>query len=150
MQRIGRVDRRMNPEVEARLLADHPEQKGMRGRVEFWNFLPPEELDELLRLFARVTNKTLVISRTLGIEGRKLLTPDDDFDPVKELNEQCDGILTDPEKLRLEYSELVAAYPELAAKLPDFPLKAFSGKASPKPNTRAVFSATAFPVPIQI
>ena len=150
MQRIGRVDRPMNPEVEARLLADHPEQKGMRGRVEFWNFLPPEELDELLRLFARVTNKTLVISRTLGIEGRKLLTPDDDFDPVKELNEQCDGILTDPEKLRLEYSELVAAYPELAAKLPDFPLKAFSGKASPKPNTRAVFSATAFPVPIQI
>ena len=25
MQRIGRVDRRMNPEVEERLVADHPE-----------------------------------------------------------------------------------------------------------------------------
>ena len=25
MQRIGRVDRRMNPEVEERLIADHPE-----------------------------------------------------------------------------------------------------------------------------
>lgn len=27
MQRIGRVDRRMDPEVEARIVADHPEQK---------------------------------------------------------------------------------------------------------------------------
>jgi hypothetical protein len=147
MQRIGRVDRRMNPEVEARLLADHPDQKGLRGRVEFWNFLPPDELDDLLRLFTRVTNKALVISRTLGIEGRKLITPDDDFDPVRELNEQCDGTLTDPEKLRLEYSELVAAYPELAAKLPDFPLKVFSGKVSPKPDTRVVFFCYRVPRP---
>jgi superfamily II DNA/RNA helicase len=33
MQRIGRVDRRMNPEVEAQILADHPEQATQRGRV---------------------------------------------------------------------------------------------------------------------
>ena len=97
MQRIGRVDRRMNPEIEARIVADHPERKKLRGITAFWNFLPPDELDELLRLFQRVTHKTLVISRTFGIEGRKLLTPDDDFDPVKELNEQCDGQLSDTE-----------------------------------------------------
>ena len=33
MQRIGRVDRRMNPEVEERLVADHPEVAAVRGKV---------------------------------------------------------------------------------------------------------------------
>ncbi|MDD5268353.1 MAG: helicase-related protein [Methylococcales bacterium] len=139
MQRIGRVDRRMNPETEARLLADHPELKGQRGCIAFWNFLPPGELDELLRLFQRVTSKTLVISRTLGIEGRKLLTPDDEFEPVKELNEQCDGNLSDSEQLRLEYNQLLQDHPELAAKLPGMPLKVFSGKVSPQTHARALF-----------
>ncbi len=133
MQRIGRVDRRLNPEIEARIIADHPEQTTLRGRVEFWNFLPPDELDELLRLFQRVTHKTLVISRTLGIEGRQLLTPDDAFDPIKELNEQCDETLSVTEQLRLEYNALVAQYPDLAATLPNLPLKAFSGKALDSP-----------------
>jgi hypothetical protein len=139
MQRIGRVDRRMNPEVENRILADHPELKELRGKVAFWNFLPPDELDELLHLFQRVTSKVLVISRTLGIEGQTLLTPDDKFDPVKELNEQCDGKLSETEELRLEYVELVKQYPELAATLAHLPLKAFSGRASPRPGSRAVF-----------
>jgi hypothetical protein len=128
MQRIGRVDRRLNAEIEASIVADHPEQQKLRGQVEFWNFLPPDELDELLRLFKRVTDKTLVISRTLGIEGRQLLTPDDQFDPVKELNEQCDGSLSDVEQLRLEYQALVEQHPALAAELTGLPLKVFSGK----------------------
>lgn len=147
MQRIGRVDRRMNAEVEERILTDHPEQKKFRNTVSFWNFLPPEELDELLRLFQRVANKTLVISRTLGIEGSKLLTPDDDFDPIKELNEQVDGTMSDTEQLRLEYNRLIKEYPELASKLPGFPLKVFSGKALPKPGNRAVFFCYRIPRP---
>lgn len=147
MQRIGRVDRRMNPAIEARILAAHPEQKKLRGTVEFWNFLPPDELDELLRLFQRVAKKTLVISRTLGIEGRKLLRPDDAFDPVVELNEQCDGTLSAVEKLRLEYNELVKNHPDLASTLATFPLKVFSGKSSPKPDTRAVFFCHRIPRP---
>lgn len=147
MQRIGRVDRRMNPDIEARIIADHPERKKLRGKTAFWNFLPPDELDELLRLFQRVTHKTLLISRTLGIEGRKLLTPDDEFDPVKELNEQCDGQLSDTESLRLEYERLMAAQPELAAQLAGFPLKVFSGKESPKPGSRAVFFCYRIPRP---
>lgn len=147
LQRIGRVDRRMNPEVEARIIADHPEQQKLRGNIAFWNFLPPEELDELLRLFQRVTSKTLVISRTLGIEGRKLLTPDDEFDPIKELNEQCDGTLSETEQLRLEYNQLLTDHPELAASLPDLPLKVFSGKASPQAGTRAVFFCFRIPRP---
>ena len=75
MQRIGRVDRRMNPEVEKRLVADHPEVAASRGKVSFWNFLPPDELNAILTLCAKVTQKTLLISKALGIEDKKLLTP---------------------------------------------------------------------------
>jgi len=147
MQRIGRVDRRLNPEIEERIIADHPDRKKLRGKTAFWNFLPPDELDEILRLFQRVTHKTLVISRTMGIEGRKLLTPDDEFDPVKELNEQCDGQLSDTENLRLEYERLMAEHPELAGQLAGFPLKVFSGKAHPQPGSRAVFFCYRIPRP---
>ncbi len=45
MQRIGRVDRRLNPEIEERLVADHPDQADVRRKVAFWNFLPPAELN---------------------------------------------------------------------------------------------------------
>jgi superfamily II DNA or RNA helicase/HKD family nuclease len=147
MQRIGRVDRRMNPAIEAQIIADHPDRKKIRGKTAYWNFLPPDELDGILRLFQRVTHKTLIISRTMGIEGRKLLTPDDDFDPIKEINEQCDGHLSDTESLRLEYERLMTEHPELAGQLAGFPLKVFSGKASPKPDSRAVFFCYRIPRP---
>ncbi len=51
MQRIGRVDRRLNPEVEERMVADHPDQRPCAARSIYWNFLPPEELNELLTLY---------------------------------------------------------------------------------------------------
>jgi len=86
MQRIGRVDRRMNPAVEEQLVADHPELAAGRGKIAFWNFLPPEQLNAILTLYTKVTQKTLMISKTLGIEGKKLLTPDDDYDALKEFN----------------------------------------------------------------
>jgi superfamily II DNA or RNA helicase len=50
MQRIGRVDRRLDPVVEKRLVADHPEEVPLRGTVAYWNFLPPDELNRLLTL----------------------------------------------------------------------------------------------------
>ena len=148
MQRIGRVDRRMNPMIEARIVADHPEQAKLRGKVEFWNFLPPDELDELLKLFQRVANKTLVISRTLGIEGRKLLKPDDEFDPVKELNEQCDGTLSDTEKLRLEYNDLVQGASRPRRRVAEDAAESSSlAKPRPQPGTRAVFFCHRIPRP---
>ena len=79
MQRIGRVDRRMNPQVEKHLIQDHPDVVSSRGKVSFWNFLPPDELNAILTLYTKVTQKTLLISKTLGIEGKKLLRPDDDY-----------------------------------------------------------------------
>ena len=70
MQRIGRVDRRTNPEVEKRLVAEHPEVAPSRGKVSFWNFLPPDELNAILTLYTKVTQKTLLISRRLGSKAR--------------------------------------------------------------------------------
>lgn len=147
MQRIGRVDRRVNVETEKALLAAHPHLAATRGKIIYWNFLPPDELDDLLRLYNRVNRKTLVISRTFGIEGRKLLTPDDDFDPIRELNEQYEGTETESEALRLEYEELVRQHPDLAAKLPGLPLKIFSGKKSDSKGIRAVFFCFRIPHP---
>jgi superfamily II DNA or RNA helicase len=147
MQRIGRVDRRMNPKIEAALIAAHPERQSLRGHVEFWNFLPPAELDNLLRLFNRVTTKTLVISRVLGIEGRQLLTPTDEFDPIKELNEQYDGTLSESEGLRLEYNKLMIDHVEFAQQLDELPLKLFSGKTSPHPDSKGVFLCYRIPRP---
>ena len=71
MQRIGRVDRRMNPDIERQLTAEHPNIAASRGKVSFWNFLPPDELNNILTLYTKVTQKTLLISRTLGIEGKE-------------------------------------------------------------------------------
>lgn len=147
MQRIGRVDRRMNPEIERAIIAAHPDQKDSRDKVIYWNFLPPDELETLLRIYNRVNRKTLVISKAFGIEGRKLLSPEDDFDPVKEINEQFEGEQTETEKLILEYEQLTKDHPELIEKLPNFPLKTFSGKASPSPDTQAIFFCFRIPRP---
>ena len=113
MQRIGRVDRRMNPRVEERIRAERPEVAASRGTVRFWNFLPPDELNRLLTLYRRVTQKTLLISRTLGIEGRKLLTPDDDYEALKEFNHAYEGTRTSVEEMHLEYQALLKADPQL-------------------------------------
>jgi superfamily II DNA/RNA helicase len=145
MQRIGRVDRRMSPEVEANILADHPEQKPIRGKIEYWNFLPPEELDELLRLYGRVAKKTLRISKTFGIEGKKLLVPEDDFEALKDFTHGYEGVTSPLEKLRLEHQKLLASNPELAGRLGSFPMRVFSGKKHPSANALAVFFCYSLP-----
>ena len=145
MQRIGRVDRRMNPEVERRLVADHPELAASRGKVSFWNFLPPDELNAILTLYAKVTQKTLLISKTLGIEGKKLLTPEDDFDALKEFNHAYEGTKTAVEDMHLEYQALLQADPELAARLKRLPGATFSGRKRVAKGVRGVFFCYALP-----
>lgn len=128
MQRIGRVDRRRNVEIEERLLADHPELAADRANAYYWNFLPPTELEQLLNLYQTVSKKTLRISKTFGIEGKKLLTPEDDFEALKEFNSQYEGETSWDEEMALAYQELLAAqpdYPDLAASMPK---KMYSGK----------------------
>ena len=54
-----------------------------------------------------MTQKTLLISRTLGIEGRKLLTPEDDFDALREFNHAYEGARSTVEEMHLEYQDLL-------------------------------------------
>ncbi len=147
MQRIGRVDRRLNPEVEAQIVADHPGQAPLRGKVIYWNFLPPDELNQLLTLYKRVTQKTLQISKTFGIEGRKLLTPDDNYEALRNFNESYEGQTTIEEDMRLELQRLLDADPGLAERIEDLPGRVFSGKKHPTPGTRAVFFCYRLPRP---
>ncbi|MFL2666973.1 MAG: C-terminal helicase domain-containing protein [Burkholderiales bacterium] len=139
MQRIGRVDRRMDPEVEKRLLDDHPELDEDRGKVNFWNFLPPAELNSLLSLYNTVTRKTLLISETMGIEGRKLLTPEDEFDPLKEFNVGYEGEKSLMESLQLELQDLLTKFPDLQDRLNQMPGAIFSGRKKPRKGTKGVF-----------
>ena len=145
MQRIGRVDRRMNPVIEEQLLADHPKAADSRGKVWFWNFLPPEELNQVLSLYSRVTQKTLLISETLGIEGRKLLTPDDNYEALKEFNQAYEGTRTAVEQMHLEYQSLIQDDPELEERLTRFPSAIFSGRKRLAKGVRGVFFCYALP-----
>jgi superfamily II DNA or RNA helicase len=145
MQRIGRVDRRMNLEIEQRLTADHPEVTPSRGKVSFWNFLPPDELNAILSLYSKVTQKTLLISKTLGIEGKKLLTPEDDFDALKDFNHDYEGTRTAIEDMHLEYQALVQADSGLEARLKGLPGAIFSGRERVAKGLRGVFFCYALP-----
>lgn len=139
MQRIGRVDRRLNQAIEARIIADHPETKAVRGTIHLWNFLPPDELNSVLSLYERVTSKTLRISKTFGIEGRKLLTPEDDYDALREFNQAYEGTTTSTEEMFLAYQRLLRDYPDLPQWVDHMPLRVFSGKEHPTAGARGVF-----------
>lgn len=145
IQRIGRVDRRMNPVVEQRIVADHPEVASSRGKVAFWNFLPPDELNQILSLYSKVTQKTLLISKTLGIEGKKLLTPDDDYEALKEFNQAYEGTRSAVEEMHLEYQALLQADPELESRLAKLPGAIFSGRQRPARGASGVFFCYALP-----
>ncbi len=123
MQRIGRVDRRMDLAIEKRL----KRPKELRGKVFFWNYLPPKELDEILGLFRRVTGKVLRINAALGIEGA-LLTPDDPDMTLKEFNEAYEGKESIEEQMRRALEDIEREHPDLYASLAGLPGRVFSGK----------------------
>lgn len=130
MQRIGRVDRRRNAEIEEKLLHDHPEIATDREKAFYWNFLPPTELEQLLSLYRTVSQKTLRISKTFGIEGRKLLTPDDDYEALKEFNSQYEGETSSDEEMALAYQDLLADNPDYDQVVLTLPKKMHSGKTA--------------------
>ncbi len=120
MQRIGRLDRRLDANIEAQLNRTDP-------TVHVWNFLPPEELEDILRLRQRVDGKILRISRTLGIEG-KFVSPDDDNETLRLFNERYDGTASIEELMNLERQRISDDHPEVWQKLPNLPKRLFSGK----------------------
>jgi len=123
MQRIGRVDRRLNPETEAML--DRP--RLLKGKVYFWNFLPPKEMEDLLHLKERLDGKILRINKTLGIEGA-LLTPDDPDMAMKLFNERYERKESTEELMRLEKQRILSEMPDFWKSLKTLPKRLFSGK----------------------
>ena len=109
MQRIGRLDRRLDSEIEAQLNRTDP-------TVHVWNFLPPAELDDLLNLRSRVDGKILRIDRTLGIEG-KFVSPDDPETTIRLFNEQYDGTESIEELMNLERQRIAESEPDLWSQL---------------------------------
>ena len=138
MQRIGRVDRRLDADIEKAMGRE-------RNVVKFWNFLPPDELDELLKLYQKVSRKVLRISKTLGIEGGKLLRPEEELEPLRVFNAQYDGIRTVEENMHLALTEMLKSHPELSEILPALPKRLFSGKKHRDQQPRGVFAAYRFP-----
>lgn len=130
MQRIGRVDRRRDADIEARLLSYHPELSADRENVYYWNFLPPNELEQLLSLYSTVSQKTLRISTAFGIEGKKLLTPEDDYNALMDFNSQYEGKTSRDEEIALAYQQLLAENPDYNDFVTTFPKKMYSGKAA--------------------
>jgi superfamily II DNA or RNA helicase len=138
MQRIGRVDRRLDVSNEKRL-------GRANCKVRYWNFLPPDELDDMLDLYQRVSGKLLRISKTLGIEGRKVLSPEDDFEALRNFNTQYDGIMPFEERMRLLFVDILKTDPWLRDQLPRLPKRLFSSKEGIGPSCKGVFAAYRYP-----
>jgi len=149
MQRIGRVDRRLNPDIEQQIKNKYPQFAHKRGIAKYWNFLPPDELNELLSLYKKVTNKTLRISKVFGIEGKQLLTPDDDYEALKDFDHAYEGETSKAEEVKLKYQQLLVDNPTLEETLNQFPLKVFSGKVTIKSNSKGVFFCYRLPINIK-
>ena len=141
MQRIGRVDRRLNPAIEQ--MIGRAEEKPLRVFVH--NFLPPYELDDLLKLVRRINGKVLRISKTLGIEA-PIGLPDEPQAVLKNFNATYEGGGTKSieEDARLELERIAAEHPELYAQLKQFPRRVLSGKHNAN-DLRGVFCVYRFP-----
>lgn len=138
MQRIGRIDRRLNEDIESEIVADDPTQEKTRGRIEVRNFLPNDELNSLLTLYRRVQSRVLRISKTLGIPGGKLLSEEDLYDDVKVFHSFLDeyqGQMSPLEQLRLKYLSLLADDPDLEQRIHRLPVGAFAAKSGQTSGT---------------
>ncbi len=149
MQRIGRIDRRLNPEIEANIVAEDPSTKKGRGTIAVRNFLPNDELNAILSLYSRVQARALLISKTLGIPGGKLLNEDDIFDDSKVFDaflREYQGDMSPVEQLRLKLLGYLHDDPQLAGRLEGIPDGAHTAIAGTR---EAMFTCTIEPVHVQ-
>jgi superfamily II DNA or RNA helicase len=130
MQRIGRIDRRMSPEVEALIISNHPERESERGKIAYWNFLPPDSLDNLINLYGKVTGKMVLISKLLGIQHGHGLDESQTMDMLIDLNEDMYSPSTTDETLKLKLDELIKNNPDAVTRWRNMPFHTFSGKSS--------------------
>lgn len=139
MQRIGRVDRRLNLDAEKAL----GREKERPLKIYVYNFIPPKELSELLGLLKRITGKVLRISKTLGIEA-PIGLPDEPTAVMRNFNAKYDGTKSVEEELQIELEKIARQYPELYERLPKLPRRVFSGKKTSH-EMYGIFCAYRFP-----
>lgn len=147
MQRIGRVDRRMDPDTEEAILKAHPDQKPYRGKVWYWNFLPPSELNRILSLYKRVTHKVITISEMFGIETGRLLHPDDHLRALQLFNEAYEGAKSPEEAMRTCYERILKAHPGIEDQMRFLPKRLFSNKNAESGLPKGLFACYRFPSP---
>ena len=86
----------------------------------------------------------------MGIEGQKLLTPEDDYEALREFNAGYEGERSLLENLHLDLQNLLKEIPELKGQLNNMPGAIFSGRALPKKEQKGYFSALDYLVGIKI
>jgi len=149
IQRIGRVDRRRSKDQEDEITGKVAARVDERKEIRIRNFLPPDDIERLLALHGRVEGKILLISKTLGIPGGKLLHADDMLDDVKVLQafkDEYEGELSPLEQLRLEYQELIAADPALAERIEALPRGIGAGRPA---AARGIFACREVPTHVK-
>lgn len=82
IQRIGRVDRRLNPDIT-------PNERAF----DIYNVLPPDEIEETIKLVAAVEGRVIKISRAVGLD-QAVLKSTDPADTLKEFNKYYEGEVT--------------------------------------------------------
>jgi len=92
-----------------------------------------------------VTRKTLLISKTMGIEGRRLLTPEDEYEALREFNAGYEGERSLVENMHLDLQALLDETPGLAEKIAGMPGAIFSGRKRPAKGTLGVFFCYSLP-----
>jgi hypothetical protein len=107
IQRIGRVDRRLHSGSTPHSFA-------------IVNILPPPELEEILKLVGTVENRTVKISRSLGLES-SFFKSTDPAGNLREFNAHVDGVPNAHDDASVAYAELLAKRPELAARARSLP-----------------------------
>ncbi len=150
IQRIGRVDRRRNSELERQILEESPSLLESRDTIFIRNFLPPKAVEKLLRLQSRVGTKAWRISATLGIPTGKLLDDQDDFDDVKvfdNFKKQLYGDLSPLETLRLKWLKMCGENPGLVERVENIPSGVGGSQLG---GEDAVFACFQFPEPVAI
>ena len=143
--------RRPTPEPRYRSSAfspTTPTRASIRRTVAFWNFLPPDELNDCSASTRWSRSKTLRISQDLRHRGQEAA-----HDP-RTTTRRCRisstptrARTTPTEEMHLEFQQLLIDDHDLAAKLDALPGRVFSGKQRPEDASDAVFFCYALPAP---
>jgi len=100
IQRIGRVDRRLDPAITP---DDHA--------FDIINVLPADEINDIIGLVGAVENRTLKISRALGLDV-SFFKSTDPAGNLKEFNAQYEGEVSAADQALTEYVRLTTEPPD--------------------------------------